>query len=47
MIVVVIIVINRRCTTYNLNNGNSLCGEDNLNMMSAGANLRLSNCKNV
>lgn len=36
----------RRCTTYDLNNGNSLCGEDNLNMVSAGANLRLSNCKN-
>lgn len=36
----------RRCTTHNLNNGNSLCAEDNLNMMSSGSNLRLSNCKN-
>lgn len=35
----------RRCSLYNLNNGNTLCGEDNLNIMSSGSNLQISNCK--
>lgn len=35
-----------RCTVYDLNNGNKVCSVDNLNMMSSGSNLQLSNCKN-
>ena len=35
----------RRCTTYDLNNGNKMCVEDNLNLMSSGCNLQISNCK--
>lgn len=34
-----------RCATFNLNNGNTFCGEKSLNMMSSGSNLQLSNCK--